>query len=70
MPKAVTKDQFEWEGDVLVHKPSGARFSATAGFVGWSGNHGPPANDDFDPIDVGFIAGQVLAARREPTDPA
>jgi len=67
MPRAdVTKDQFEWVGDALLHTPSGAHFSATTGIVDWAGKDRSHPSDEFDPIDVAFVAGQLLAERRFP----
>lgn len=69
MPVAeVTKGQFHWEGDVLIHAPSGTRFNASSGVADWRTN-GSPDGDEYDPVEVGFVAGQLLAGRRSAEKP-
>jgi len=59
----VTKDQFVWEAETLVHTPSGARFNASTGGVDRGMGKAQLNGDFFDPVDVGFVAGQLLADR-------
>src|SRR5690242_1646815 len=59
----VTKDQFRWEGDFLVHAPTGARFNASTGVVDWGDVKAQPDADDFEPVHVAYVAGQLLAGR-------
>ena len=61
MPAEVTKDQFHWEGETLVHVPSGARFNEAAGVVDWGNVKAQPDDGDFDPVHVAYVAGQLLA---------
>jgi hypothetical protein len=68
MSAEVTKDQFHWEGDILVHAPSGARFNASSGVADWRTN-GSPDGDEYDPVEVGFVAGQLLAGRSPRSEP-
>ena len=63
---AVTKDQFVWEGDTLVHVFTGARVDATTGRVDWPGSTNLWDSGEFHPFDVGFVAGQLLAVGQRP----
>ena len=65
---AVTKDQFVWEGDTLIHVFTGARVDATTGRVDWPGSTGLWDSGEFHPFDVGFVAGQLLARRTASAD--
>ena len=69
MPE-VTRDQFEWHDGILIHMPTGALFNEKTGFVDWGPKTGPLRTEAFDPIDIGFIAGQLLAKGRSPEVPA
>jgi hypothetical protein len=70
MPAAeVTKDQFHWEGDMLIHAPSGARFNASSGVADWR-NKANLHGDEYDPVEVGYVAGQLLAGRSRPAEPS
>ena len=66
---AVTKDQFVWEGDTLVHVFTGARIDATTGLVDWRETEGLWKSEEFHPFDVGFVAGQLLAQRKNSKRP-
>jgi len=65
----VTKDQFHWEGDTLVHTPSGARFNKSTGVVDWGTVPAQPHADEFDPVQIGYVAGQLLAGRSSAEEP-
>ena len=69
MPE-VTRDQFEWHSGILIHMPTGALFDEKTGFVDWGPKTGPLRKEEFDPIDIGFVAGQLLAAVKSPDEPA
>jgi hypothetical protein len=59
----VTKDQFVWEAGTLIHTPSGARFNTSTGGIVRGLGKAQPNGDFFDPVDVGFVAGQLLSDR-------
>ena len=66
MPAAeVTKDQFHWEGETLVHRPSRARFNEAAGVVDWGDVKAHPDEDDFDPVHVAYVAGQSACRNKQ-----
>ena len=64
----VTRDQFEWEGDTLVHSPSGTRINASSGVVEWAAPKEQTDGDEFSPVEIGFVAGQLLARRTRAND--
>ena len=61
MRTEVRRDQFERREDVLVHRPTGASFSYDCKVIDW-GEAGRqlPSGEKFDPVDIGFIAGELL----------
>jgi hypothetical protein len=66
----VTREQFEILQDVVIHKPTGARFSAHPGrqeiaFLNW-GRAGDllENGDDYRREDVHAMAEQLLRARK------
>jgi len=67
MPE-VTRDQFEWHSGILIHKPTGALFDVKTGFVDWGPKTGPLRIEEFDPIEIGFVAGQLLAESKSTDD--
>ena len=67
MPE-VTRDQFEWHRGILIHMPTGALFDVKTGFVDWGPKTGPLRIEEFDPIEIGFAAGQLLAESKSTDD--
>ena len=41
--------------------PTGALFNEITGFVDWGPKTGPLSKEEFDPVDIGFVAGELLA---------
>jgi hypothetical protein len=57
----VRRDQFKWLGGDLIHGPTGATFASDCRAVAW-GDAGRllSSGEFFDPVDIGFVAGQIL----------
>ena len=57
----VTRDQFEIEGKVVRHVPTGARFTVGSDFINW-GRAGDvlPNGDDFERKDVLHMAIEIM----------
>lgn len=67
----VTKDQFEWDGERLTHKPTGARFHKRSEFVNF-GNAGNTLTDGtcYEQEDVLRVAHEmVVEAKLSDTKP-
>lgn len=58
---AVDRDQFEWEGDKLTHKPTGARFDRKSPIVNY-GRAGETLEDGtcYEREDVYSVAHQLV----------
>jgi hypothetical protein len=67
----VTRDQFEIQGNVVAHVPTGARFTVGSDFVNW-GRAGDvlPDGDDFERKDILHIAIQIMRDIRAKSDEA
>jgi hypothetical protein len=65
---AVKKKQFEWDGNVLIHRPTGAVFSWTNGntrtgevSIEWNQAADVIANgDEFDPSEIDVLARRIM----------
>ncbi|NSY41533.1 hypothetical protein [Leisingera sp. ANG59] len=62
----VTEDQFHWEGDRLIHRPTGATFSLNSEWVNF-GRAGETLDDStsYEREDVADVASRMVFAERE-----
>jgi hypothetical protein len=62
----ITREQFTFEGDVLCHRPTGARFTAEAGhaepvWIDWGrAGEGLPNGEAYDQDEVLAVAREVM----------
>jgi hypothetical protein len=65
---AVEKEQFEWDGNVLIHRPTGATFSwessnTRTGEVSTEWNQAADVlanGDEFDPSEIDILARRLM----------
>lgn len=63
----VTRDQFEWDGNTLTHKPTGARFNRISKIINY-GNAGDTLKNGecYEREDVYAIANEMALERNAP----